>query len=127
MILIALLSVWWLFLQRDARVVNLVDSLSFVTAVYSSWQVVRTALRWSRSVRVRHRGEVGESREECGTARELGIDAAKCSAEGGVAGRQDDRCRQGADVREHVPGGVAVGGRGFRFTGHRAQHYRQRR
>jgi hypothetical protein len=63
--LVALLGVWWFFLQRDDRVLNLVDTASYLTAVYSVWRVAGGIYRWSRQV---GRGRSGAKLPNAATA-----------------------------------------------------------
>ena len=89
-VLAVLLSVWWFFLQRDDRVLNLVDTASYLTAVYSVWRVAGSVCRWSRSARAgRLRSEVAEGGEDRAGVAELSGDSAKSRTEGGIVGRQN--------------------------------------
>jgi hypothetical protein len=127
-VLVALLSAWWFFLQRDIRVLNLVDTVSYLTAVYSAWRVARGLFRWSRSAGIRiRRSEVTERGQDGDGVTEAGSDAPDRGSEGTVVGRQQRGGRQGVDVEQAERRTVGVDRRGFSFMGHRAQHYRQGR
>jgi hypothetical protein len=56
-ILAALLGIWWFLLQRNGRVLDLVDTVSYLTGVYSAWQAGRSV--WAG---IRRRELVGHRR-----------------------------------------------------------------
>jgi hypothetical protein len=91
--LVILLGTWWFVLQRDVRVINAVDAMSYLAAVYSAWRGAGATLRAGRSLwgRIR-RGEVAEGRKDLGTVG-VGGQPAEGAQQDGVARRQDDRSR----------------------------------
>jgi hypothetical protein len=90
LVLFALLSAWWFLLQRDVKVVDAVDTASYLAAVYSVWRSAGSVFRNARSVWVRvRRSEVPEARENRGKVSDLALDPAERVDQRGVAGRED--------------------------------------
>jgi hypothetical protein len=76
--LVAAIAAWWFVLRSDARVLDAVDSVSYVVMVFSLWRAIRSLARRRGSVLFRFGGsEVAEPGEQgcVGVAGEVGGEA----------------------------------------------------
>jgi hypothetical protein len=91
MALVIVLSIWWFVLRPNVRVVDAIDTFSYLAAVYSTWRAARSTVTSMRSmvVRLRLRREIPETREDGCWSVDLVGDPPEGACEHRVVGRED--------------------------------------
>jgi hypothetical protein len=91
--LLVLLGAWWFLLQRDVKVVDAVDTVSYLAAVYSVWRSLGSLARAARSALLvrRRRGEVSEGGEHAAVTADLVGHPPEGVTKGGVVGGEESR------------------------------------
>ena len=101
-------ATWWFVLRSDARVVDAVDSISYLITAFSLWRAIRSlALRYGSERIGARRREVTETGEQRCVAAEVGGKTPEGVSQDVVAGGEQG----GGPHRAEIGQATAVGGR----------------